>query len=199
MKKVFFATFVTSILIITGCSNNDDYSFNTVNQVEKTDDVITMDSLLSIGNESFATWSTGDLELSTPQSNRRLSINYNTAYGFSTYTSSGTMKGLMDSHIATYLGVPRQVYFFETLTLYYYLTVPGLGSTHLFSYNNSPNCGIKPTNSSEIEYVSSENGETVTMATKLIHIISDLSGVVYDMWYPRSPSSLEWNYIITEP
>lgn len=199
MKKVLIAIFVTSLLIITGCSNNDDYSFNTVNQDEKTDDVITMDSLLSVGNESFATWSTGNMEWSTPQSYRRTSINYITAYGFSTYTSSGVMKALMDSHIATYLGVPRQVYFFETLTLYYNLTVSGLGSSCFFSYNNSPNCGIKPTNNSEIGYVFSQNGETVTMATKLIHIISDLSGVVYDMWYPRSPSSLEWNYIMIEP
>ena len=65
-----------------------------------------------------------------------------------------------------------------------------------FTQAPSPNCGMDPNNNTNIGYASSINGNNVTLATKLVYINSDLSGVSYNMWYTRSPSNLEWNYIL---
>jgi len=194
MKKVLISfMFLVGVTLLSSCDNNIENDDLSTSSSMEMDDIVSLDSLFSIGNEQFSSWKTGTEE-TIPSNLRRSSVTDITAYGYSSYTSSGTRKAIIGSDVANYLGIPNQVYVIETLTVYYNLTISGLGTTSYFVSVESPYCGIDPLNSSHIGYAYSPSGETITLATKVHHIISDLSGNSYDRYYPRNPSSLQWNY-----
>lgn len=97
------------------------------------------------------------------------------------------------------MGIANQIYIMETITAQYELTIDGLSARKVrFSPNDSPKCGLYPDyTNSELDlrgYSISQKGDNVTLATKMVHVISDLSGRNYDRWYPCKPEQLEWNY-----
>lgn len=87
----------------------------------------------------------------------------------------------------------------EKVTANYKLTIDGLSTREVrFSAVDSPKCGLYPDFTDEESdlrgYSVSQKGNIVTLATKMVHVISDLSGRSYDMWYPCKPAELEWCY-----
>lgn len=198
--KNYFPTallFALGVIFMTSCNNEDNSlemaSSDIINSNE--DDVISIDSLFNIGSEDFSAWENGN---TVPPVTRSSSVTPITAYGYSSYTSSGIKKAFIGPDVAKALGIADQIYFGETLTVYYNLRVTGLGQNAFFSYAESPSCGMSPNNSSQIGYSYSQDGENVIMATKIYHIISDLSGRSYDRWYPRHPNELQWNYMFIQ-
>lgn len=187
MKESVFIVMI--ICCIFGCSNNDAEKSVTREDVDL-GDVISWDEFISSDSVDFTKWD------SCPSSMRYVGNNL-TLYGYTSQVSSGNKKVILDQYIATALGIPRKIYIMELVTVYYNLTIPGLSSgSCFFTQAPSPNCGMDPNNNTNIGYASSINGNNVTLATKLVYINSDLSGVSYNMWYTRSPSNLEWNYIL---
>ena len=188
MKK-FYLFIVLIMSCIYGCSHNDDEKCVTEQEVDLRD-AISWDEFISSNNTDFIEWD------SSPSLMRFVGNNI-TLYGYTSQVSSGNKKVILDQSVATALGIPRKIYIMELITVYYNLTIPGLSSgSCFFSPASSPNCGMDPNNNSHIGYASSIDGNNVTLATKLVYINSDLSGVYYNMWYTRSPSNLEWNYIL---
>lgn len=68
--------------------------------------------------------------------------------------------------------------------------------TTKFSIIDSPKCGLYPDYTDEeydlCGYSYTQRGDNITLSTKVIHIISDQSGISYDIWHPRRPEELEW-------
>ena len=54
---------------------------------------------------------------------------------------------------------------------------------------------MKPSIISYIGYDNTQMADTIKMVTKVEHIISDLNGINYNLWYPRNLNDVEWNYI----
>lgn len=188
MKKIIIISIFGTIFFASCNSDEENLDFKKENAI--IENAISSDSLFSIGNEKFATWSSN----SNATAVTRSSITPFTVYGYSSYTSTGNRNVRITKDLADKMGIYRQIYIMETLTVYYDLTISGLNTTNYFAYADSPNCGIDPNNSSNIGYSHSQSGTNVKLATKLHHIISDLSGRPYDAWYPCKPAELQWNY-----
>lgn len=128
----------------------------------------------------------------------RSSVNEITLNSYTSISSGGNQKVLVLKDLADVIGVSSQIYILEYVTAYQDITISGLGTTAFFSSVDSPLCGVVPNgkNWGEIGYSSSTpdaNGN-IRLASKCIHIISDLSGRNYDLWYPRRPENFQWIY-----
>lgn len=187
-------------LLLVACSNenteeNQDTFSNA--KVGINEGVINEDSIFIIGYEQGSSHTLETTRATNLIRNAPLNatgLNEFTVYGYTTSTTTGNKKVIISQDLADNLGIARQIYVMETLTLKYIVTISGLGSTAFFTPRDSPNCGMDPNNSSVIGYSNSVNISNVVLATKVHHIISDLSGRSYDMWYPRKPADLQWSY-----
>lgn len=176
------------------CNHEDNLVTEELPQEFQLKTVISIDSLFAIDNEEISKWSSinnGHTRATSSVLNTKMTV-----YDYDSKTTTGNRKTLISSDLATKMGIPRQIYIMETLTLYKNVTINGLNSTAFFSNDYSPNCGISPANQDSIGYTSSMQGSTMVLATKLHHVISDINGISYNRWYPCDPSSLEWNYIL---
>ncbi len=198
MKIIYYFFCVTLLVFIGGvtssCSSDAGDFFNeensSVNLTNDSLDIITIDSLFSIGNEAFKNWKSSPCGVVT----RSTVLTPITIHGYSSMSSSGSRRANPGSELALKLGIPNQTYVIESFTCYQDIIIQGLNSTVYFIAEDSPNCGIDPNNSSHIGYANSINGNSVRMVTKVHHIISDLSGISYNLYYPRNPNDLEWQY-----
>lgn len=189
MKKFFLFIICLGLITLSSCDSEDSSLIVSTENLSVSTDAISDDSLFNIGHEKFANWENGSEIITT-----RSSITPVTIYGYTSSTSTGNKKVIFNETVRKYLGLYNQVYIAETLTLYYKVTISGLNTTTYFTYAESPLCGMSPNDSNIIGYSYSQDGNTVTLATKVHHIICDLSGKQYNMWYPCKPEDLQWNY-----
>lgn len=195
MKRTYLIALLLGAIISVSCDNAEEMLEATPNEFETANEnIISSDSLFAIGNEMFATWEHTGMNTSPTRS--MSSVVPVTVYGYSSYTSTGNRKIALSSDLASKFNVITGVYIMETLTVQYNLTISGLGDNVYFSSADSPNCGINPLNSSNIGYAHTQVSETVTMTTKLQHLVSSISGIAYDRWYPCKPNELQWNYLL---
>lgn len=126
-----------------------------------------------------------------------------TVYGYTSKSTSDSATYSLPKELKEALGLPRYSYYIcEKITANYSITVEGLkDSKYIFMPSNSPNCGLYPGYSDETMltergYSSTIKGDNVTMTTKILHIICDPGGILYDIYYPRKPEDLEWVYYV---
>lgn len=179
---------------LISCNNEESFVTEELSQDFLLETAISIDSLFAIDNEEVSKWNSNKNKI--PQTRSSASVTEMTVYGYDSQTTTGNRKTLISSDLATKMGIPRQIYVMETLTLYKNITINGLGSTAYFSNAYSPNCGMSPDDQDSIGYTSSMQGNTMVLATKLHHVISDINGISYNRWYPLEPNLLEWKYTL---
>ncbi len=193
MKLNYFLSLLFGFSLLSSCNSEDLVESEISNNVNTYEDVITVDSLLSIGNEKFSSWNPSPKIEEAVQT--RSSVTTITLTGCTSQTGEGNYKLLIGQAWASALGIPNQIYIVENVTCYQTLTIKGLEDrTCFFSSAASPNCGFDPNDLNKRGYSDSRHGDVVTMVTKIAHIKTDMSGRNYDRWYPCKPSDLKWNY-----
>lgn len=199
MKKVFLFVFMALVtpVIFTACDNLE----NTTLEIDYSEGG--QDAIGEV--VSFADWVDSDTvsydgwERSSRNASTRIVSNSYTVKGYTEKSSAGTKKVSISQNLALLLGIKKQIYVMETVTARYNLTIDGLNTNKvIFVPEDSPQCGLFP-DSKEDEYdlrgySSSVKGDNVVMASKMIHVISDLAGHSYDKWFPCKPEQLEWTY-----
>lgn len=154
-------------------------------------------------HRSFEEFDTDSIELGSNLQTRSNSeimplldyVNY-TVKGASTTSTGANQKVLIDSKLASLMGISRQIYVLNYITAKYAITIDGLSSDRaVFKIVDSPGCGIDPSKTDYVRgYTYGSDGDVVTLTTRIIHILSDMSGRNYDMYYPCKPENLLWNY-----
>lgn len=127
----------------------------------------------------------------------RSSVNTISLNGYSSKVSGGNIKVAISKTLANLMGIANQIYIMEKVTVYQDIKIESLGSTSFFSAADSPLCGIDPNDTNYKRGYSSSSPDSkgnIRLASKCIHIISDLSGRNYDMWYPCKPENVQWEY-----
>lgn len=157
--------------------------------------VISFDSLLAHDRSMYISWSRSPYK----NAKTRSSSTDCTVYGFTSSSSAKKKKVSVSNVLASCFEIRPQIYILEVVTAKYELKIDGLSAKKVrFSPNASLNCGLYPDYTeaelNERGYSISQRGDDVTLAAKMIHIISDTNGIKYDKWYPCSPSQLEWSY-----
>ncbi len=192
MRTFFYFLIIVTCSVLVGCSNDSDIISEDLNQ---DGDLSSFEELFQQDAKEFSGWKSSSQESSESQT--RASINTVTLNGYSSKISGGNQKILILSDLADLMGIMSQIYIMEYVTAYQDLTIDGLGATSFFNAVNSPLCGIDPNGTNYKRGYSSstpdENGN-IRLATKCIHVISDMSGRSYDMWYPCRPEELQWIY-----
>lgn len=188
MRKYILISLWGACICFTACQN--DKTETIVSVIPQ--DFISEDSLFKLGNLQYGEWM-------NPQSYSygrptRTSVTPVTVSGYTSYTSTGNRTTILRSEIMDALGIPHKYYIVNIYTLEYKIVIPGLNSTSFFSAEDSPNCGMNPLDMSLIGYSSTQANDTIKMVTKVEHIISDLGGINYNLWYPRNMNNVEWNY-----
>lgn len=156
-----------------------------------------MEELLQQESKDFFGWKSSSQESSTLMT--RTSVNTITLYGYSSKVSNGSKKVIISRNLADLMGIARQIYVMENVIAYQDIRIENLGITSFFTTANSPLCGIEP-NSTDPNYVrgysssSPDDDGNIKLATRCIHVISDLSGRNYDLWYPCKPEEVQWKY-----
>ncbi len=189
MKKNIFTLIGTIAVLFTGCENNTAEDLMS-NSTSKSNDIIQLEIQSANDYNIYKTWNNSNSKL--PQT--RASITPYTLTGYTSYTTSKAKKVAITKELAKKLGIYQQIYLMDFYTVNYSKTIDGLGTKFFFTPAESPNCGLNPTNSSERGYSSNQSGNTITFVTKIYHIISDLSGIKYDLWYPCKPEEVVWCY-----
>lgn len=198
MKKfILFAAITAAFATFTSCDNSEEFG-SEANLSEEahasTGEAISFMNWIRCDSVSYKSWERSPQSAST----RGVSTDY-TVYGYTTTSSTGNKKVILGKELASRMGIYNQIYIMETVTAKYELTINGLNAREvIFSPINSPKCGLYPDyTSSELDlrgYSISQKGDNVTLATKMVHVISDMSGRSYDQWYPCKPAQLEWCY-----
>lgn len=197
LSKQITMTAITILasLTFTGCSNDNDESTIELNQDKNvlSNEVLSTEELLKTGTEDFTSWQTSEDALQT----RAVSSTLFTIYGCSSQKGGGNYKYMIPTDISNVLGIPRAIYVVENVTCYTEIKIDGLGTTKFFSPASSPLCGIMPGGSNFTRGYTNTTPDSqgkIIFSTLLIHIISDMSGRNYDMWYPCNPTNIEWKY-----
>ena len=193
MKLNYFLSLLFGFSLLSSCNSEDLIESEISNNINSYEDVVIVDSLLSIDNEKFASWTPNPKIEDAIQT--RSSVTTTTLTGCTSQTGGGNYKRLIGPIWASALGIPNQIYIVENVTCYQTLTIKGLEDrTCFYSSAASPNCGFDPNDLAKRGYSDSRHGDVVTMVTIIAHIKSDMSGRNYDRWYPCKPSDLKWNY-----
>ena len=198
-NNILLPTICASLFIFASCDNSDNFVTESVFSEEMPaaeEDVMSFEEFLKIDSIDYSSWtrSTG-----SPKT-RGISTDL-TVHGYTSTSSTGNRKVLISKELASHMGIAKQIYVMETVTAYYNMTISGLSTNAVrFSNTDSPNCGLYPNYTDQDlddrGYSMSRKGDNVTMATKVVHIISDTSGRSYNQWFPCQPSQLEWIYNI---
>lgn len=200
MKRIInLFLLLATIITLTNCDNADEYgATNTYakDEIDTTSEVVSYENLLKNESAIFCSWDRSPNGIST-----RASSTDFTVYGYTTKSTTGNKKVSIGKQIATAFGVTNGIYIVETITAKYEISIDGLKDKKVyFASVDSPNCGLYPdfTNDEldERGYSVSQKGNKITMATKIIHLVSDLNGRNYNKWFPCKLDELEWNYNI---
>lgn len=187
-----------TIFAMVSCSGDSGESLYEMEQARQSDfnGVIPIEELFSKYKEDLAQWQSSDNGTET----RAASTIY-TVYGCSSQESIDRDKYLITSVIANALGIPRAIYVAEYVKCIKNIHIEGLGTSTFFSPQTSPLCGLDPTRT---DYTRGYNSSTpdangnIILTTYLVHIISDTSGQSYNMWYPCSPTDIQWKYCVIQ-
>lgn len=177
---------------MSGCTDDAVLSEYT----EQTD-YLTSDELFQQGQIDCYGWeSSSNKGINTSRS----SVNTITLQGYTSKSSTGNQKVLVQKSLADLIGISSQIYILEYVTAYQDFRISGLGSTSFFSTAASPQCGVDPNGKSWADRGYSASTPTsdgdIRLSSKCIHVISDISGRSYDKWYPCKPEVFEWNYTL---
>lgn len=196
-KVVLFVAVTAAFTTFTSCDNSEEFG-SEANLSEKVQDLtgeaVSFMSFIGGDSVSYKSWERSPLSARTRSSSTDFTV-----YGYTTTSSTGNRKAIIGKELASHMGIYNQIYIMETVTARYELTINGLGAREvIFSPINSPKCGLYPDyTKDELDlrgYSISQKGDNVTLATKMVHVISDLYGRSYDKWYPCKPTQLEWCY-----
>lgn len=192
MKKKLLV--MASIMTLLSCSESDEINPN---------ESIVLDSgyqCIENQNQSeidiYKQW-----ERAYNDKKTRTSYNSITIYGYKSL-SVEKRKAYLGKELATRVGLYDQIYVGEIVTATQEVSISGLSSGQvLFApLSTNSNCGLFPDfTNDELDlrgYSAVQKGDVITMATKTIHIISDLNGKNYNIWYPCQPAQLAWDYMI---
>lgn len=185
-------------LTITGClsDNNELLSEVEQNNYLQSAKVLSTEEFLNMGMVDISLWQTSESGTVSRASSTPITI-----YGCSSQISGGNYKYLIPSEIAKALGIAKAIYVAENVTCYTDIKIDGLGISKFFSPAPSPLCGLMPGGSNfargYTNTIPDAEGK-IKFATLLVHIICDMSGRNYDMWYPCNPANIQWNYAIIQ-
>ena len=198
MKKILFLASVFCFLTVCSCSCNDD------EQTQCNDNAATISDEVC-----FAVfWDETEIhdcyswEKSPLSGITRSSYDTYSCYGYTGIVStSSNFTVALNSTMAQWFNVSPGYYIANRIVYKYDITISGLAdNTKKFILENSPYCGLYPASTNinyyDRGYTASTLGDTATMTTMLLHLISSVSGISYDRWYPCSPDSIEWTYSI---
>lgn len=191
MKKVIFCLATLLGIALSGCSDNADII------AANTDDTdFTSDDLLRQGVNEYAGWQSSSNYIESSRS----SVNVITLQGYTSKESEGNQKVYILKDLANLMDISSKTYIVEYVTAYQNLRISGLGSRCYFATTDSPLCGTVPNSNSweKRGYLSSiptADGE-ISLTSKCIHVICDMSGITYDKWYPCKPEQFKWNYLL---
>ena len=124
MKLNYFLSLLFGFSLLSSCNSEDLVESEISNNINIYEDVITVDSLLSIGNEKFASWTPSPKIEEVVQT--RSSVTTTTLTGCTSQTGEGNYKLLIGQAWASALGIPNQIYIVENVTCYQTLTIKGL-------------------------------------------------------------------------
>lgn len=194
MKKILFIISVVIFATFTSCSNESESIEK--NRNPKYDFV--MDEFILQNSEDYVGWMSSLQKNSMPTT--RASVDVITLNGYSSKSSGGTRKVILGKELATRMQISNQIYIMETVTMNINIHIDGYNVTSLFASADSPLCGLIPNATKEDLYrrgyvVSSpDSNGNIRLSTRCVHVISDLSGTAYDMWYPCTPEEVQWRY-----
>lgn len=193
------AVAILASLTITGCSSDNDESMLEFEQSKKvlSNEVLSTEDFLKTGTEDFSSWQTSEDGVQT----RAVSPTLFTIYGCTSQKGGGNYKYMIPAEISNSLGIARGIYVVENVTCYNEIKIDGLGTSKFFSPASSPLCGLMPGGSNFTRGYANTNPDSegkIIFSTLLIHIICDMSGRSYDMWYPCKPANIEWNYNLVQ-
>lgn len=195
MKKNNFMLVIATSLTLSSCVNDSEYLFEKPT-VQHARVYHSFDEMFSQDSQHFIGWESS----STTKNNEPIalsSVNTITLNGYSSKMATQAQKTILGSTLCKLIGIANQIYVVEYVTAYQDITIQGLGTTTFFSTVDSPLCGMDPNNSDYRRGYSSSTPDAnggIRLATKCIHIISDLSGRSYNMWYPCKPEEVQWKY-----
>ena len=199
MKKVILFVAITAALTtFTSCDNSEEFGSEanlSENVQDLTGESISFMNWIGDDSVSYKSWERSPLSSARTRSN---STDF-TVYGYNTTSSTGNRKVMIGKELASRMGIYNQMYIMEIVTAKYELTINGLSAREvIFSPINSPKCGLFPGyTDDELDlrgYSNTQKGDNVTLVTKMIHVISDMSGRYYDQWFPCKPAQHEWCY-----
>ncbi len=185
------------IITCTTLNSCSEDSCDITNSYSDNSNIESSDTYFARWADEFSGWNSSSTTINFPS---RSSVNTLTLYGFASASTSGNKKVLIQADLANKIGISSQIYVLEEVTIYQHTTITGLGTSVLFSPANSPLCGCNPLGSGwfSIGYANSTPDESgnINFTTKCLHIISDMAGRSYDVWYPQRPLDLQWNYML---
>lgn len=183
-------------IAVTGCSNDGNDTVFEAGQKLQSTRILSTEELLNTAGEDFSFWQTSEDGTVSRASSTTITI-----YGYSSQNSGGNYKLLISSEIANALSISKTIYIAADVTCYMDIKIEGLGTSSFFSPVSSPLCGLMPngpTHTRGYTNTTPDADGNIRFATNLIHIISDLSGRSYDMWYPCNPADIQWIYSIVQ-
>lgn len=190
---------ISALLILgalSSCDKTDEHTYVDTtykNSQNSTSEDITFNEWSKADASPWLNWKRSPQSAQT----RNTTTDY-TVYGYTTESRS-KRKARLGKELASRVGLANSIYVAERVTAKYELTIAGLSSRKVrFSSLDSPECGLYPDfTDEELDlrgYSLSQKSDNITLATMMIHIISDTAGRTYDKWYPCKPSQLKWCY-----
>ena len=181
------------------CTNQDEIIDNVetnliISPENSLNDVLVISSLEEWNKLFHSELELINLYTNPPLTQQQLGMLFEWSFkGYSTLeTRQGNLKVQFPPAFADKAGVqPYSTYITDYLTAKAVINFP----TRVFPVIlPSPDCGLQPDNMELRGYTMSQNGQTVTFSTYLIHIKYDITGRLIDIWYPIYPDNLQWIY-----
>ncbi len=195
MKTTIYFGAIALCLTLADCSNDSDFITENPSQ-EQTCDFNSFEELFLQDATNFIGWESSSSQNSSPQKTRS-SVQTITLNGYSSKVSGGNKKVAISKKLANLMGIASQIYIMEYVTVYQDIKIEGLGLTSFFSTAESPLCGVDPNSTDYKRGYSSSSPDSegnIRLASKCIHVISDISGRSYNKWYPCKPEDVQWKY-----
>lgn len=203
MKHLITYVSIVLAFVFQSCSSEDEPLYTTDFTAASVNDDQIVYKISHKNSHSFGEFDTDSVESESNLQTRGNSdimplldyVNY-TVKGATSTSTSANQKVQISSKLANLMGISRQIYVLNYITAKYSITIDGLSSDRaVFKIVDSPGCGLDPSKTDYARgYTYGSDGDVVTLTTRIVHILSDLSGRNYDMYYPCKPENLIWNY-----